>query len=76
MSVADILEPHRDRPTLLMGPGCSRVSLDGVVEVRNRRPGPIASQWWQDRFSADEIRELGRHLDTLDNSDREYASWE
>ena len=26
--------------TLGAGPGCSRVSLEGVVEVRNRRPGP------------------------------------
>ena len=29
---------------LQSGSGCSRVSPDGVVEGRNRRPGPVAQQ--------------------------------
>lgn len=33
-------------------------------------------RWWLDRFSLDEIRELGGCLDSLLGSDREHAAWE
>ena len=33
-------------------------------------------RWWLQRFSIEEIRELGRELDSLGGSDREHAAWE